>query len=148
MLRTKNKGGNKLGTYNKLKQHFIIEPYLLAIEDKPTRAAYTKLRLSSHPLNIETQRGQIHDPNQRLCQMCNLNKTEDEFHFLTVCPKYTTGRDKLLNTIDMSPRIKELSGENLAIWLLTNEEKNVCKAVGKFILESFQIRKSPNTQND
>jgi predicted transposase YbfD/YdcC len=140
--KAKNKGGNKLRTYSKLKQNFAIEKYLTHIEDTSQRASTTQLRLSSHPLNIETLRGTIPNPCDRVCQMCDLNVAEDEFHLLTICPHYETLRETILSTSVNNPNIHILNKEDKAIWLLTNEDKNICKALGKYIHACFKERKN------
>lgn len=137
----KNKGGNKLRTYNKLKQNFAMEKYLTLIEDTSHRTALTQIRLSSHPLNIETLRGQVTNPNDRICKMCTLNIMEDEFHFIAECPKYKPLRDKLNECITNTPNANTLDRESKTIWLLTNENKTLCKSLGKYIFEGFKIRK-------
>ena len=114
--------------------------YLTQIEDIHIRSALTKLRLSAHNLNIESLRGQIKDPEQRKCNMCNLDTVENEVHFIAQCPKYDHLRTHLLNSMAHLPNITQLSHENLTIWLLTNEDKFICKAVGKFIYECFKAR--------
>jgi hypothetical protein len=139
--RAKNKGGNKLRTYCKLKQNFSMEKYIMLIEDTTHRTALAQLRLSSHPLHVETLRGTVTDPNDRVCQMCTLNITEDEFHLVAECPAYKTLRENLELKLSKTPNVINLARDNKAIWLLTNEDKNICKALGKFIHECIQFRK-------
>jgi hypothetical protein len=143
----KNKGGNKLRTYNKLKQNFAMERYLTLIEDTHHRTALTQLRLNSHPLNIESLRGHIQNPNNRICTLCNLNKVENEFHLMVECPIYNTLRHKLVDNIINNPNIQHLDQESKTIWLLTNEDKNICKALGKYIFECFKLRKQNINQS-
>jgi len=74
--------------------------------------------------------------------MCNLSKMEDEKHFLITCPAYTSEREKLFSVA------KEHTGytcnyddQQWLIWLLTNENKTVCKAVGTYVHNCFELRK-------
>jgi hypothetical protein len=143
----KNKGGNKLRTYNKLKQNFAMEKYLTLIEDTSHRTALTQLRLSSHPLNIETLRGQVQNPNDRKCKMCTLDIMEDEFHMVAECPRYQNLRDKLMECTTETPNVNRLDKENKTIWLMTNENKAVCKSLGKYTYECFRARKQSTNQN-
>lgn len=140
MSKGKGKGGNKLRTYNKLKQDFATERYLSLINNTSHRCSLTQLRISSHYLNIESMRGTIQDPSERTCTLCDMGKTEDEFHFLTECPSYRHHRDALLSKID-NQNINNLNTEERALWLLTNEDKEVCQALGKFIFDCFTCRK-------
>lgn len=81
---TKSYEENKLRSYCKVKENYELENYL-QINTKPRHAkiAFTKLRISSHSLVIET--GRHHKPNkipanERYCRQCdpNRNKIEDE----------------------------------------------------------------------
>ena len=73
----------------RLFSNFGFKSYLSSISFKKYRQDLTRLRLSSHRLEIET--GRWHKPqktprNQRKCTFCNT--LEDEFHFLLECPLY------------------------------------------------------------
>ena len=65
---------SKLRTYCKFKGKLEIENYLLMIDDKQYRFNFTKLRVSSHKLMIET--GRHNKPkkikaSKRFCTYCN-----------------------------------------------------------------------------
>lgn len=136
------KGGNKLRTYRLLKQNFKIEPYLTHIENIDERKATSQLRLSSHPLNIEAQRGYIEKPIDRICQLCKEMKTEDEIHFLMKCPFYDDIRKGLCDTIEENKNVKDLDNKGKFIWVLTNEDKSICKVVAKFIKKGLEARRA------
>ena len=138
-------GGNKLRTYNKLKTSFHMEPYLSTIENEQHRKAVTQLRLSSHPLNIEAQRGIITNPKDRICQLCDENQTENEFHFTMCCPAYQTQRIQLIDQLhDANANLQNLSKDELFIWLLTNEDKATTKLLGRYLSTCFDIRREKN----
>ena len=61
------------------------------------RSALRKLRISAHELKIETDRYKKlpNERSQRICERCNLNVIEDEFHFIISCPLYNDNRDRL-----------------------------------------------------
>ena len=146
--RVKNKGGNKLRTYCKFKCDFALEPYLSHVENVEERAALTKLRLSSHPLNIEALRGRVQNPDERLCEMCHFKSIEDEFHFIGECPKYQLLRNKFLVPITgQFQNVNALSRDSTAIWLLSNEDKTACKSMAKYIYEGFKLRRQSVTNN-
>jgi hypothetical protein len=77
--------------------------------------------------------------------MCSLNTTEDEFHFIAECPAYNILRNDLESNLSNTPNVMLLNKENKAIWLLTNENKTICKALGKFIHESLKLRRQNQT---
>ena len=64
----------KLRPYAKLKSNFQLERYLLNMKNHKAKRLLTKLRISSHNLNIETGRYHKHKKTpleQRICYFCN-----------------------------------------------------------------------------
>ena len=64
---------------------FVMERYLLLVNNPDVHKILTKLRIRWHDLRIES--GRYTKPHktpleQRLCLVCNLNEVEDEFHFI------------------------------------------------------------------
>ena len=70
-----------------MKYDFYREPYL-NLENFHLRKAICKLRISAHNLLlIETGRfskGRILPRGERICIFCNINVTENEFHFFNL----------------------------------------------------------------
>ena len=56
-----------------------------------TPKCITKSRLSSHKLAIDTGRYIATDHSKRTCFSC-VDKLEDEYHFILVCPLYNSLR--------------------------------------------------------
>jgi len=76
---------------------FQFQPYLNICNVNKFRVNLSKLRMSSHRLNIETGRWARPTPiplDQRKCTVCN--KLEDEFHFILECTIYTELRSKYI----------------------------------------------------
>ena len=71
--------------------------YVLMDIDKYERSLYTQLRLGILPLEIEIGRYKGIELNNRICQLCNLNKIESEIHFVTECTAYLDERRILYN---------------------------------------------------
>ena len=63
------------------------------------RISLSKLRCSAHNLLVETGRHSNLDYENRICRLCNLNKIEDEFHFVTECPFYSDIRNTHMPTL-------------------------------------------------
>ena len=148
--KSKNKGGNKLRTYNQMKQHFTLEPYLEHIDNIIHRKSVTRIRLSSHPLNIESMRMNTPNPQDRICHLCNTKEIEDEEHFIMNCAIYKFHRDDMLQScLSICPNFTSLNNRAKFLYLLTNENKIILKALGKFICLSLETRqnKSKDTQN-
>ena len=87
--------------YIVLKTDFAIEDYLLyymnfwlyfAIEDYLLHymnfSLFTQLRFGVLKLNIETGRYFRQNRMDRICNCCNMQCVENEYHFVLVCPAY------------------------------------------------------------
>ena len=79
--------------YKYLKDTIRFENYLF-IPNSYFRVAITKIRLSSHLLNIERGRWSKLQLNDRICDLCRV--IEDEFHVMIECPRYKKVREKYL----------------------------------------------------
>ena len=130
-----------LRTYSLYKTNFGIKNYLNYISKPKFRIALSKLRASSHDLEIE--RGRYIRPklnlNERLCMSCHV--IEDEEHFVTVCINNLDMRETLFNKI----ATKELSFANLSnrekfIYLMSCNDRQILTWFGKFLHNSFQTR--------
>ena len=90
---------SKLRTYSTFKCDIYMEPYLVNITNFKLRKILARFRLSNHSLAIE--KGRHCKPKVpvelRVCKLCNFNCIEDEFHFLMVCPAYSTLRREFFN---------------------------------------------------
>ena len=130
-----------LRMYKNLKLNFELEPYLDSNIDPKFRVAITKLRASSHTLEIE--RGRYTRPTtdicQRLCRKCKC--VEDEFHFLMECAYYNKERTELINEVQLlHPDYATLREQEAFIFLMTNANPQVMALVGKFIHKAFKER--------
>ena len=95
-----------LRTYCKIKKSFECELYLNHVASFSIRSTMSKLRLSSHELEIET--GHHRKPKlpieQRLCILRNSGKIEDVTHLLLECAVYKEERSKLLTMSHTKPK--------------------------------------------
>ena len=89
---------NVLILYKHFKLNFDYEYYLDVCKYRKFRESLAQLRLSSHPLRIETGRhGQQRiERTERKCQICNSGDLEDEYHFVLSCPVYDELRRKYI----------------------------------------------------
>ena len=102
----------KLSLYSKIRTEFKIDPYTdLSFRD---RQMISKMLCVSHKLEVETGRYDVDNPREkRICQVCSLNKVEDEEHFIMECPTYGEIRNQYLgSTTDIS---NLLSGSSLSV---------------------------------
>ena len=87
---------NRLASYSTYKEDFEFETYLNRINVTRFRIALTQFRISAHNLAIEKGRHENIPKENRLCKYCNMKVIESEYHFLLVCPAYTTIRKQYL----------------------------------------------------
>ena len=74
----------KLRTYKLFKETLRVENYVLY--------NMAQFRFGILSLNIETRRFRNQPIEQRICNQCELNEIEDEFHFLFKCTLYNDCR--------------------------------------------------------
>ena len=84
----------RLKAYSVFKHTFESEKYSNVIPENKYKIAMSRFRISSHSLNIETGRYDGTPRKHRICKSCTMNKVEDEYHFLLVCPHYRELRSK------------------------------------------------------
>ena len=138
----KNKNCGKMDFLSQIKHTNAFEPYLNIGNDNH-RKAITKLRLSSHKLEIEVGRWKKLTREERICKYCELGKVENETHFLFECSKYNQKRITMYNFIKEKLGIdllKEHDQFNNLQFLFTTGELSTTNALGKYIYECFQER--------
>lgn len=127
-----------LRTYIHFKDIFQIENYL-NILPKKFRIVLSRLRLSSHKLQIEVGRysHQRVDRTQRQCTMCNTADIEDEYHFVCVCTLYSNIRNTYIKAYySRRPSMYKF------IDLMKSNNVNILRNLCKFISEAFLLRNS------
>ena len=125
----------KLRTYITFKSCFRQELYLNELKNYKHRRALSRLRLSSHHLNIETGRFYSIPEDQRICPMCNTGNIENEFHFVLVCPRYEQLRVEHIPSLYLTRR----SQANFKDLMSTTDKYTLC-CLSKYIYCSFEIR--------
>ena len=117
-----------------------MEPYLYQVKESKYRIAISRLRASSHVLEIE--RGRYTRPKtpitERLCPFCNV--VEDEQHFLLICKTYDQERNRMFSKISTKYENCEIESRSAFKFLLTSNDPLVLNALGKFIYTAFQKR--------
>ena len=130
-----------LRTYRLFKSSFGPESYLFNLKDQRYRTAITKLRASSHILEIE--RGRYSKPivpsHLRMCKKCYM--VEDEEHFVTKCVININERSQLLAKVRcIFPDIDLLNTRQIFVFLMCSADKQIQKWFGRFIHQSFITR--------
>ena len=87
----------KLSMYKHFKLIFHHEQYLVDVRNYKYRRALARFRMSAHNLEIEIGRYPPHrERHLGLCQYCDGQFIEDEYHFLFVCSFYVHLRRKYI----------------------------------------------------
>ena len=116
---------------------FCFQDYLEVVTVKNFRNALSKLRMSSHRLEVET--GRWARPNaipfaERLCKNCN--KLEDEFHFVLECPIYSD-----LRKLYVSRYYSNRPSMYKMVELFNTTNKKQLRNLSIYIFNAFEIRK-------
>lgn len=137
--------GNKLRCYRTYKQVFCAEPYLYKCTNMVHRKNISRLRMSSHKLQIEVGRymqGTVRvEPKDRICKICQSNECEDEIHFLTLCVHYQSQRDQFYEKIKMEcANFINLDPNSKFIYLMSSENETIIKMLGAYISQTMEKR--------
>ena len=119
---------NKLDTFKTVNKVFNFENYISCIRIEKHRVALSRFRCSAHKLMIEEGRYRNIERNNRLCQYCQMNVIEDEFHFLLVFPAYRHIRISVLPKYFCRWPTKQKFSK-----LLTVSQTSTLKKLEKFI---------------
>ena len=115
------KARNSIKLRIKFKFEHSLEEYLFYIPDTRWTKALSRLRMSSHMLEIE--RGRRVKPQklpleQRICQRCTSNSFDDEIHFLITCSYFATQQTSLLAESKLlNSEFDSLSNDNKFIYI-------------------------------
>ena len=134
----------KLTHLQQIKESHVLETYLY-ISNFEHRRAITKIRTSSHTLQIETGRWNNISQNLRICENCVLDEVEDENHFLFLCPMHIVERQKFYNTVEAKLNVdlsRIFSHEDKLKEIFHSEDLAILNAFGKYIKNSFKKRES------
>lgn len=127
---------DKLRSYRIFKSDYCIEPYLLCLPFD-VRRKMTKLRISSHRLQIEVGRFNGTPVDDRICDHCLLSTVrviEDEFHAVLVCSKYTDIRTKVFDELALFTNFNSLSDDEKFKFILSYcKDTEIVKIVSPLI---------------
>ena len=126
---------SRADTY-KLFSDFGFKPYLNDVTVTKFRKSFTRLRLSSHRLEVEV--GRWHKPNkiprnERKCRICNT--LEDEFHFLFECSLYSD-----IRKIYIKPHFWRYPNMIKFIELMKSDDTTTIRKLANYVHKSFEIR--------
>ena len=135
---------HKLATYKLIKNDYRIEPHILYVRDKNHQSALTRLRVSSHKLNVEA--GRHAWPNvlrqQRQCLYCDSRELDDEIYFLLRCNFHSEARDSFIRKIaeHWPVQLETVPHPERCIDIMTSKDKNILNPMAKFVYLEFKRR--------
>ena len=132
----------KLRTYKTFKIDMRLEPYLNYNLPKSIYTSIARFRLSSHNLNIELGRHKrpFVPAEDRICEKCNQNLVEDEFHCLMICAKWSELRKKLFEVAcKLINGFLILSQAEQFHALMTSKNFDLNFALGKFLYTALKV---------
>ena len=126
---------SKCFLYKHLIDHVGIQFYLTKSIPENYTSLLTKFRVSAHQLRIEQGRYNGTARPDRICEICNMNEIEDEYHFILICPMYNDIRSAYIkryywNHASMFKLVQLLSIQN---------RKQLCN-LGKFLKAAVLVR--------
>ena len=135
---------NKLRFYKTFKGCFKPEYYISSINNRNQRAWLSRLRTSSHRLEVERGRYAGVPFSKRLCRYCPPEAcgfVDTETHFLLDCTTFSNQRRCLLARIaSLVPNFGDLSREDKVKTLLCPATNIAAKSINKFIGLMFKAR--------
>ena len=132
---------NKLRTYKNFKKSIAPEHYLQLPLNSRDRRALAQLRCGVAPLQIELGRHRNIPLEDRICEFCDLNKIEDELHFIIECPLYCDLRSVLFkHACDIVANFSTLCPNDQLCILLSHEP--LVKYSAKILRTFLDIRNS------
>jgi hypothetical protein len=120
-------GGDKLRTYRKLKNSYMMEKFVHSDVDKFALSIFVKIRISNSNLNIERGRYIKLLVEKRICPLCNI-EPEDEIHFILKCPKLDECRKELFSNIrSVVPSFIDMDEFKKFKFILSSNDFDICK---------------------
>ena len=130
-------------SYCKIKYNVSLENYHYEVKNIIHKIALSRLRLSNHSLLIETGRHLRPklERHERKCFVCK-DDIEDECHFVTKCPLYSSERNVLYNSLKGNSKFFEsLNEEQKFVFIMTNENKMVMRELENLHLSLWKLEK-------
>ena len=130
----------KAASFKLFKINTVLEPHLTLNLSMKHKKTISRFRLSNHTLMIEKGRHLKIEKTERRCYFCK-EKVENEKHFLLNCPQYSPQRKIFENICTKNCiRYQNLTEEQKFIFIMSNENETIIKALGKLLTDSFNIR--------
>ena len=129
----------KLRTYEKIKNDFKTEKYILLNLTRSERSYLAQLRFGNLPLRIETGRYYNENVDEKLCVLFNSGQVEDEIHFIFDCCIYNDLRLKLFESVSIDQAILlDMPKHEQLMYFFENNARQLAK----YVSSSFARRRN------
>ena len=127
--------------YNsKSKTGFVLEKYLITVNNMKHRQTLTKLRIGAHQLAAETGRYKKIPKANRVCISCDEGVVEDEFHFVMECKQFTDERVIFLDKVALQvPEFQLMSVKDKFNAIISNPDLGILTA--RYIFDTYPYKK-------
>ena len=139
-----SKGDGKLGLYFTVKKNYGLEPYLMSNIKVEWKRAIAKLRLSSHPFPVETQRKLNIPRTMRTCTLCRNGKVGDEYHYLfecTACDILRIRTELCDRLVSINSAFKQLDSKCQFQYLLSLADRETWVWLGVALVKLYKVVK-------
>ncbi len=129
---------SKLDVYRDIKKQFGVEKYLELNMSKYEKSLLSQLRYGVLPLRVETGRFVNESREKRICNLCDMNCVEDQYHFMFQCSLYDQYREELfIKARNCINEWDNLSNCDKLSTLFTE----LPRSLGKYVKNSFILRR-------
>ena len=115
----------KLYLLNNCKNQNKRSNYLNLLASRNKRSLFSKLRLGTLALEVETNRKYNIPRAERYCKICNTGMVENEIHFIFNCPLLSNCREPFINSLSENKAFTQMSQESKIKYLFFNEHLSV-----------------------
>ena len=139
--RHKLKNSSKMSFLTDIKTNYELEVYLISIKNPTQRRTLTQFRTSSHTLKIERGRYNNVPREERLCEYCDSQEIEDEYHFALSCNYYEKYRNDLVCKLQSHiPTITKFETNEDLIQIVSSKDPILTIIFSKYITLCFSKR--------
>ena len=113
----------KLTFFHRSKDSFKLASHLNAIANRKKRSLFSKFRLGTFDLEVESQRKNKTPREERICKICDTKEIENEIHFLLTCPTLSKSREPYLDNLQLlNSSFQSMSSEAKLEYMFFNSQ--------------------------
>ena len=110
---------------------------MIIINNPTQRRTFTQFRISCHKLQIEIGRYHKIPQEERICEYCDLNEVEDEYHFSLSCKYYEKYRNDLISNLQNFPIPTSFHHKDDLQSIISSKDSTLINTFSKFLQLCF-----------